>query len=167
MGRVPCCQKDEGLKKGPWTPEEDQKLISFIDKHGHENWRALPKRCGERAIIISHHILLLLLLSLDIFLCCVCFVGTESTWDIHQCCSLLRVQRMISSSSCCYVYYRSRRDVSSYYIYDPPPPNPSHSCTFYIFSWYNKYIRGYAPFFELVFKDSGHIKCSTISRVQS
>ena len=31
MGRQPCCDK-VGLKKGPWTPEEDQKLVSFIPK---------------------------------------------------------------------------------------------------------------------------------------
>ncbi|KAK6150414.1 hypothetical protein DH2020_015346 [Rehmannia glutinosa] len=42
MGRSPCCD-DSGLKKGPWTPEEDDKLIKFINKHGHGSWRALPK----------------------------------------------------------------------------------------------------------------------------
>ncbi|XP_030499128.2 transcription factor MYB14 [Cannabis sativa] len=51
MGRAPCCEK-MGLKKGPWTPEEDQILISYIHKYGHGNWRALPKlagllRCGK------------------------------------------------------------------------------------------------------------------------
>lgn len=35
-----------GLKKGPWTPEEDRILISYIQKHGHANWRALPKQAG-------------------------------------------------------------------------------------------------------------------------
>lgn len=45
MGRAPCCDK-VGLKKGPWTPEEDQILISFIQQHGHSNWRALPKQSG-------------------------------------------------------------------------------------------------------------------------
>ncbi|XP_059317610.1 transcription factor MYB15-like [Lycium ferocissimum] len=45
MVRAPCCEK-MGLKKGPWTPEEDQILISFIKKYGHENWRALPKQAG-------------------------------------------------------------------------------------------------------------------------
>ncbi|KAJ4837745.1 hypothetical protein Tsubulata_015338, partial [Turnera subulata] len=42
MGRAPCCDKN-GLKKGPWTPEEDQKLIDYIQKHGYGNWRTLPK----------------------------------------------------------------------------------------------------------------------------
>ncbi|MBA0570754.1 hypothetical protein Golob_004368, partial [Gossypium lobatum] len=45
MVRAPCCDK-MGLKKGPWTHEEDQILISYIQKHGHENWRALPKQAG-------------------------------------------------------------------------------------------------------------------------
>lgn len=45
MGRAPCCDKN-GLKKGPWTPEEDQKLMDYIQKHGHRNWRSLPKNAG-------------------------------------------------------------------------------------------------------------------------
>jgi hypothetical protein len=35
-----------GLKKGPWTPEEDQILSAHIQRHGHSNWRALPKQAG-------------------------------------------------------------------------------------------------------------------------
>ncbi|CAO2823760.1 unnamed protein product [Amaranthus hypochondriacus] len=45
MGRAPCCDKN-GLKKGPWTPEEDQKLIDYIHKFGYGNWRTLPKNAG-------------------------------------------------------------------------------------------------------------------------
>ncbi|XP_028780706.1 transcription factor MYB4-like [Neltuma alba] len=45
MVRAPCCEK-MGLKKGPWTPEEDQLLVSYIQKYGHGNWRALPKQAG-------------------------------------------------------------------------------------------------------------------------
>ncbi|KAL8162752.1 hypothetical protein V2J09_014241 [Rumex salicifolius] len=45
MGRSPCCEK-EGMKKGPWTPEEDQILVSYVLQHGHSNWRALPKQAG-------------------------------------------------------------------------------------------------------------------------
>lgn len=45
MVRTPCCEK-MGLKKGPWTPEEDQVLISHIQRFGHGNWRALPKQAG-------------------------------------------------------------------------------------------------------------------------
>ncbi|XP_042410453.1 transcription factor MYB93-like [Zingiber officinale] len=51
MGRSPC-SNNNGLKKGPWTPEEDHKLVQYIQKHGHGSWRALPKlaglnRCGK------------------------------------------------------------------------------------------------------------------------
>ncbi|KAK7842577.1 transcription factor MYB53 [Quercus suber] len=51
MGRSPSSDEN-GLKKGPWTPEEDQKLVDYIQKHGHGSWRALPKlaglnRCGK------------------------------------------------------------------------------------------------------------------------
>ncbi|CAI0406897.1 unnamed protein product [Linum tenue] len=45
MGRSPCCEKN-GLKKGPWTTEEDQKLVDYIQKHGCGNWRTLPKNAG-------------------------------------------------------------------------------------------------------------------------
>ncbi|KAJ0237282.1 Transcription factor MYB106 [Hirschfeldia incana] len=47
MGRSPCCDKD-GLKKGPWTPEEDQKLLAYIEEHGHGSWRSLPEKAGLR-----------------------------------------------------------------------------------------------------------------------
>ncbi|KAI4349395.1 hypothetical protein L6164_009987 [Bauhinia variegata] len=45
MGRAPCCEK-MGLKKGPWTLEEDHILINYINTNGHGNWRALPKQAG-------------------------------------------------------------------------------------------------------------------------
>ncbi|KAJ8749654.1 hypothetical protein K2173_026303 [Erythroxylum novogranatense] len=45
MVRAPCCEK-MGLKKGPWTPEEDNILVNYIQLYGHENWRALPKQAG-------------------------------------------------------------------------------------------------------------------------
>lgn len=46
MGRAPCCEK-MSLKKGPWDHEEDQILISYINKNGHGNWRALPRQAGN------------------------------------------------------------------------------------------------------------------------
>ncbi|XP_054775856.1 transcription factor MYB41-like [Prosopis cineraria] len=46
MGRAPCCEESSGVKKGPWTPEEDQKLVEYISKHGHGSWRTLPKHAG-------------------------------------------------------------------------------------------------------------------------
>ncbi|KAJ0230431.1 Transcription factor RAX3 [Hirschfeldia incana] len=52
MGRAPCCDK-KNVKKGPWSPEEDAKLKSYIETSGTGgNWIALPrkiglKRCGK------------------------------------------------------------------------------------------------------------------------
>ncbi|KAG6411732.1 hypothetical protein SASPL_129816 [Salvia splendens] len=45
MGRPPCCDK-VGIKKGPWTPEEDIILVSYIQEHGPGNWRAVPTTTG-------------------------------------------------------------------------------------------------------------------------
>ncbi|PON55475.1 MYB transcription factor [Parasponia andersonii] len=45
MVRTPCCE-EMGLKKGPWSPEEDRILISYIQQFGHANWRALPRQAG-------------------------------------------------------------------------------------------------------------------------
>ncbi|ESW23221.1 hypothetical protein PHAVU_004G028500 [Phaseolus vulgaris] len=44
MGRPPCC--DKGVKKGPWTPEEDIILVSYIQDHGPGNWKAVPANTG-------------------------------------------------------------------------------------------------------------------------
>ena len=49
MGRQPCCDK-VGLKKGPWTVEEDKKLINFILTNGHCCWRAVPKLAGPLSL---------------------------------------------------------------------------------------------------------------------
>ncbi|KAK9278752.1 hypothetical protein L1049_028329 [Liquidambar formosana] len=45
MGRPPCCDKI-GVKKGPWTPEEDIILASYIQEYGPGNWRAVPTNTG-------------------------------------------------------------------------------------------------------------------------
>nr|QBG79750.1 R2R3-MYB family transcription factor [Citrus x limon]QBG79824.1 R2R3-MYB family transcription factor [Citrus x limon] len=42
---TPCCSK-VGLKRGPWTPEEDELLANYIKKEGEGRWRTLPKRAG-------------------------------------------------------------------------------------------------------------------------
>ncbi|KAL6652566.1 hypothetical protein ACP70R_011491 [Stipagrostis hirtigluma subsp. patula] len=45
MGRIPCCEKDN-VKRGQWTPEEDNKLLSYITQYGTRNWRLIPKNAG-------------------------------------------------------------------------------------------------------------------------
>ncbi|KAM7498203.1 hypothetical protein LguiA_022617 [Lonicera macranthoides] len=51
MGRKSWYDKN-GMKKGTWSQEEDEKLRSYIQKYGHWNWIQLPKfaglsRCGK------------------------------------------------------------------------------------------------------------------------
>ncbi|MCO5606775.1 hypothetical protein L7F22_060965 [Adiantum nelumboides] len=45
MGRHSCCQKQK-LRKGLWSPEEDEKLIRHITRHGHGCWSSVPKQAG-------------------------------------------------------------------------------------------------------------------------
>ncbi|XP_051145179.1 transcription factor MYB61-like [Andrographis paniculata] len=51
MGRHSCCYKQK-LRKGLWSPEEDEKLINHITSYGHGCWSSVPKlagleRCGK------------------------------------------------------------------------------------------------------------------------
>ncbi|CAL5409718.1 unnamed protein product [Camellia sinensis] len=45
MVRTRRCEKT-GLKKGIWSPEEDQKLITYIRRHGIWNWSEMAKPAG-------------------------------------------------------------------------------------------------------------------------
>ncbi|KAL0375877.1 UNVERIFIED_CONTAM: Transcription factor [Sesamum calycinum] len=42
MGRHSCCYKQK-LRKGLWSPEEDEKLIKHITRYGHGCWSSVPK----------------------------------------------------------------------------------------------------------------------------
>ncbi|KAM7274238.1 hypothetical protein ACFE04_028902 [Oxalis oulophora] len=51
MGRHSCCVKQK-LRKGLWSPEEDEKLYDYITKFGVGCWSSIPKlagllRCGK------------------------------------------------------------------------------------------------------------------------
>ncbi|TXG48395.1 hypothetical protein EZV62_027689 [Acer yangbiense] len=46
-----CCSKQK-VKRGLWSPEEDEKLIKHITTNGHGSWSSVPKlaglqRCGK------------------------------------------------------------------------------------------------------------------------
>lgn len=45
MGRHSCCYKQK-LRKGLWSPEEDEKLFNHITKFGVGCWSAVPKQAG-------------------------------------------------------------------------------------------------------------------------
>ncbi|XP_072977411.1 transcription factor MYB61-like [Typha angustifolia] len=45
MGRHSCCYKQK-LRKGLWSPEEDEKLMNHITKYGHGCWSSVPKQAG-------------------------------------------------------------------------------------------------------------------------
>lgn len=66
--RRACCEK-VGLRKGPWRPEEDKKLIAHVEQHGYGNWRSLPARAGSTItytyIYIYIYTLLLYLLTIN------------------------------------------------------------------------------------------------------
>ncbi|XP_009620040.1 transcription factor RAX2-like [Nicotiana tomentosiformis] len=48
MGRAPCCDKSK-VKRGPWSPEEDNTLKNYLEKNGTGgNWIALPQKAGLR-----------------------------------------------------------------------------------------------------------------------
>ncbi|KAK4799948.1 hypothetical protein SAY86_025313 [Trapa natans] len=47
MGRPPSSHHHQNmLKKGPWTPEEDIILVSYIQEHGPGNWKSIPPNTG-------------------------------------------------------------------------------------------------------------------------
>jgi len=47
MGRTPCCDR-AAVKRGPWSPEEDEALRSYVLRHGSGgNWISMPKKAGE------------------------------------------------------------------------------------------------------------------------
>ncbi|KAK7259049.1 hypothetical protein RIF29_24643 [Crotalaria pallida] len=46
MGRHSCCFKQK-LRKGLWSPEEDEKLLNYITRNGHGCWSSVPKLAGQ------------------------------------------------------------------------------------------------------------------------
>nr|AGN52081.1 MYB-related transcription factor [Salvia miltiorrhiza]AGN52191.1 MYB-related transcription factor [Salvia miltiorrhiza] len=51
MSHHSCCNKQK-VKRGLWSPEEDEKLINYISTYGHGCWSTVPRlaglqRCGK------------------------------------------------------------------------------------------------------------------------
>uniref|UniRef100_A0ACD5VRB0 Uncharacterized protein n=1 Tax=Avena sativa TaxID=4498 RepID=A0ACD5VRB0_AVESA len=48
MGRAPCCDR-AAVKRGPWSPEEDDALRDYMQRYGNTgSWITLPKRARLR-----------------------------------------------------------------------------------------------------------------------
>jgi hypothetical protein len=45
MGHHSCCNKQK-VKRGLWSPEEDEKLIKYVTAYGHGCWSVVPKQAG-------------------------------------------------------------------------------------------------------------------------
>ncbi|XP_075477884.1 uncharacterized protein LOC142518908 [Primulina tabacum] len=45
MGHHSCCNQQK-VKRGLWSPEEDEKLIRFITTHGYGCWSEVPEKAG-------------------------------------------------------------------------------------------------------------------------
>ncbi|XP_074562229.1 myb-related protein 306-like [Curcuma longa] len=46
MSRSPLDFDIAGVKKGPWTPEEDLILFAYVQEHSPGNWRSVPSNAG-------------------------------------------------------------------------------------------------------------------------
>jgi len=46
MGRHSCSVKQK-LRKGLWSPEEDEKLCNYITNFGIGSWSSVPKLAGN------------------------------------------------------------------------------------------------------------------------
>lgn len=61
MGHHSCCNKQK-VKKGLWSPEEDDKLIKYISVNGHGCWSSVPRLAGNlirsllRSIFFTDHL---------------------------------------------------------------------------------------------------------------
>lgn len=47
MGHHTCCNQQK-VKRGLWSPEEDEKLIRHIATHGYGCWSEVPEKAGPQ-----------------------------------------------------------------------------------------------------------------------
>ncbi|GFZ01340.1 myb domain protein 103 [Actinidia rufa] len=45
MGHHSCCNQQK-VKRGLWSPEEDEKLIRYVTTHGYGCWSEVPEKAG-------------------------------------------------------------------------------------------------------------------------
>ena len=46
MGHHSCCNQQK-VKRGLWSPEEDEKLIRYITNNGYGCWSEVPEKAGQ------------------------------------------------------------------------------------------------------------------------
>lgn len=51
MGQHSCCNQQK-VKRGLWSPEEDEKLIRYISTYGYGCWSEVPEKAGA-ALLLS------------------------------------------------------------------------------------------------------------------
>jgi myb proto-oncogene protein len=53
MGHHSCCNQQK-VKRGLWSPEEDEKLIRYITTHGYGCWSEVPEKAGTYLSLSSY-----------------------------------------------------------------------------------------------------------------
>ncbi|GJN39678.1 hypothetical protein PR202_gb28811 [Eleusine coracana subsp. coracana] len=51
MGHHSCCNQQK-VKRGLWSPEEDEKLIRYITTHGYGCWSEVPEKAEHYCLVI-------------------------------------------------------------------------------------------------------------------
>ncbi|RRT78496.1 hypothetical protein GW17_00047758 [Ensete ventricosum] len=57
MGRHSCCLEQK-IRKGLWSPEEDEKLYNHIIRYGVGCWSSVPKLAGILQLSVVSNLLL-------------------------------------------------------------------------------------------------------------
>lgn len=52
MVRAPFYDEN-GIKRGAWSSEEDDKLRAYVERYGYWNWRELPKYAGKNTCTLE------------------------------------------------------------------------------------------------------------------
>jgi transcription factor MYB, plant len=54
MAKQSCCHKKK-LRRGLWSPEEDEKLMSHIANYGLGSWSSVPKLAGSNLSYVAEN----------------------------------------------------------------------------------------------------------------
>lgn len=69
MGHHSCCNQQK-VKRGLWSPEEDEKLVQYITTHGYGCWSEVPQKAGFSHSSIHVYNYSYLICNLDFFFFC-------------------------------------------------------------------------------------------------